>query len=36
MILLYAEPLEVGDGDPLTYKDFAKIYGLYAEGMSPK
>jgi hypothetical protein len=36
MILLYVELLEVGDGDPFTSKDFAKIYGLYVEGMSAK
>jgi hypothetical protein len=36
MVPLHVEPPEVGDGDPLTCKDFVDIYGLCVEGMSLK
>jgi hypothetical protein len=33
---LYIEPLEVGDGGPITQKEFAKRFVLHAIGMNLK
>jgi hypothetical protein len=33
---LYMEPLEIGDGGPITQKEFAKRFALCAIGMNLK